>query len=48
MRIETRLIEFDSSVDRSLVKAARELVQHAPIENLDLKNSVLSHLNGVV
>jgi hypothetical protein len=48
MRIETRLIEFDSSVDRSLLKAARELLEHAPIESLELKNIVLSHLNGVV
>jgi hypothetical protein len=48
MRIETRLIEFDSNVNRSLIKAARELLEHAPIEGLELKQMVLSQLSGVV
>jgi hypothetical protein len=48
VRLETRLIEYDPMVDRSLVRAARELVEHAPIENPELKNIVLTHLKGVV
>jgi len=48
VRIETRLIEYDSRIDLSLIKAAKELVEHAPIESVDLKHWVLSHLNGAV
>ena len=48
VRLETRLIEYHPSIDRSLITAAKELVEHAPIENPDLKNIVLTHLNGVV
>jgi hypothetical protein len=47
VRLETRLIEYDPMIDRSLVRAARELVEHAPIDNPELKNLVLNHLNGV-
>ena len=48
VRIETRLIEYDASVNRSMLKAARELLERAPIESPELKQTVLSHLNGVV
>jgi hypothetical protein len=47
VRLETRLIEYDPMIDRSLVRAARELVEHAPIDNPELKSLVLNHLNGV-
>jgi len=48
VRLETRLIEYDPMIDRSLVRAAKELVEHAPIDNAELKSLVLTHLNGVV
>jgi hypothetical protein len=47
VRLETRLIEYDSMIDRTLVRAARDLVAHAPIDNPELKSLVLNHLNGV-
>ncbi len=47
VRLETRLIEYDPMIDRTLVRTARELVEHAPIDNPELKSLVLNHLNGV-
>ncbi len=52
VRIETRLIEYDARVDFGLIRAAQELVRHAPIGDAELKQMVLSQLisqlNGVV
>ncbi|MBU6154988.1 MAG: PilZ domain-containing protein [Bdellovibrionales bacterium] len=47
VRLETRLIEYDPMIDRSLVRAAKDLVEHAPIDNPELKTLVLTHLSGV-
>jgi hypothetical protein len=48
VRLETRLIEYDQRPDLTLVNAAKELLNHAPIDRMEIKDKVLSHLNGVV
>ena len=47
VRLETRLIEYDAHPDQTLLNVAKELVGHAPIHNQEVKQLVLSHINGV-
>jgi hypothetical protein len=46
VRLETRLIEYHPSPDRTLVELARELVRNAPIGDEGRRELLLSHLDG--
>lgn len=48
VRLETRLIEYDAIPNQSIIRAAKDLVSFASIDDQSLKQLILSHLNGVL
>ena len=47
VRLETRLIDYNETVDRRLLETAIELIEHAPIKDAALKTMLMSQLKSI-
>lgn len=47
VRLETRLIDYDATLDRKLIEMAMALIEHATMTHTELKAMALNHLKGI-